>query len=278
MFLNSYLNIKIKTVVLALFILSNLVYSYDNINNIYKSFDYLKYKIPDKEIIKLKLQNIAAIKENNVIIGGVYETDILPLHPVLFISKDRCKSWNEIKLNVEGSGISRLKTYSRFNVCFIIERQEESAFLPEYLLRCDESGNITFLPLREIQLHEGIQSISFLEFYDEKKGLCNVIGSSGKIGSFFTKNGGIRWEKLWEVDNYYEYNSEYPNGYMNKDSYFKSSYSNINNPNGYNSTIQYRETENTYIIEIYDYKNKKWEQISKIPIYYKFNLLLKIIE
>jgi hypothetical protein len=240
------------------------------------NFDYSRYNVkPDEDIIRLRLQNIGTISGNYILIGGVYETDVLPLHPVVFMSNNRGVSWKEMKFNCEGAGISNIKAISKSNVWFIVERQEEGAYLPEYLLKCMNDGTIDFYPFNVIGFMDGIVRISFMEFYDDNNGLFNVIGSAGQMASFFTKNGGKEWSKLWNVDNYLECNYEYPD---NDSNYFKSTYSTMFDSIGSMATIQYRETNEFYLIEIYDYSNRNWTLLSKIPTLYKLNSSGKIFK
>jgi hypothetical protein len=278
MILSSYPNIKFKIVIFILISLSFCTFSDDIDKIIFKDFDYSKYNLDiNKDIIRLRLQNIAVIPGNTVFIGGVYETDILPLHPVLFISNDRGVSWQEIKLNVEGSGISNIKAVNKYFIYFIIERQEEGAYIPEYLVKFKNASKMDIYSLKDINIGDGIRNISFIEFYSDVFGLCNVIGTNGEEGSFFTKNGGRDWTKLWEVNDFKEYDYEYPSDVLN-DSILKETYYNIFDSNGNKSTIQYRQVENSYFIEIYEYKKKNWEILSKIPMLYKLNSSGKLLE
>jgi len=283
---NFYPNIKNRIIGLLFLFILIPCFSLDFNKDLLKKFNYARYNIKaDKDIIELQIQNIAAVSAHYIILGGVYTTTTLPLHPVLFTSNDIGKTWQTIALNIEGAGISHIITCLESSIWVAVENQEEGALLPLYLLHSKNMGrNWNVYPLKTISLNDAIRHITFLKFYNEYYGLLTVTGNSGATGSFYSKNGGKTWKKLWKLDHDLSNSDiEYPDKTMMQMYSQKSTYTNIYNDNSENTkaTIQFSKHDDCYIIEMYDYKTRQWIKLSRIPLYYQvdaYNQTLKPVD
>ncbi|MCP4116117.1 MAG: hypothetical protein GY737_12065 [Desulfobacteraceae bacterium] len=227
----------------------------------------------------LFLDEIATLPENNVFLSGHLTGKANRQLPVLLVSIDGGRTWKHRIFEVEGAGIENLRTYGEANLWATITFQTEGLHTPEYLLRSENAGNSwCMVSLDFIEAGAPLIWLSEFRFLDDLNGIFSVSDSLGSISTYYTKNGGDSWNRLWktpkntspEIDTAYRYPGIEPSPahaplWTRQDDFYKIT-----------GILRLCKGEEGYIVEQYLYsKNTSWKKISKISTYYKIDYSAK---
>jgi hypothetical protein len=214
------------------------------------------------------LDDTATLPENTVFLGGSLTDKANRRMPVLLLSLNGGHTWQQITFGFEGSGIVTIQTYGVANVWALITFQQEGAHNPEYLLRSVDAGKTwCIVSLDFIDIKDPFVWLKDLRFFDGQNGTMFLSGSNGGSGAYYTHDGGIRWNRLWEtqkntpadVDGEYRYPDLSPPPahaplWTKQDDFYKIT-----------GLVRFRKGEGDYIVENYDYgTGEGWKVVSRL--------------
>jgi hypothetical protein len=221
----------------------------------------------------LSLDDIATLPENTVFLGGSLTNKANRRIPVLLLSRNGGHNWEQCAFGFEGSGIANIQTYGIANVWAIISFQQEGAHNPEYLLRSVDAGKTwCVVSLTFIDIKDPLIRLKDLIFYDDLHGMMFISGSLGSSGAYYTKDGGISWNRLWkaqrnasaEVDEVYRYPDFTPPPdhaplWTKQHDFYKIT-----------GLLRFGKKGDDYVFESYNYTSgKDWKVVSKVLKYQK---------